>query len=278
MRLDRPIGIWLLLFPGLIGIVLASGGATSLNAHTLYVLLLFFVGAVLMRAAGCVVNDLWDSNLDKLVERTRTRPLAAGDISKKEAYVFLATLLLLSLFILLQLTKTAITLGVLVMPLIIAYPFMKRITWWPQAFLGITFNFSALMGWAAITNDVSTASFLLYVSCVFWTIGYDTIYAHQDKEDDIIAGIKSTALRFGAYSKYWVLFFYVLSFMSFLCALFILDTSLLSIVLAPLLLIHFLFQIYKWEPDCPNSSLKIFKSNLYAGLFMLYVSLLIRPF
>lgn len=244
-----------------------------MDTGTLYLFFLFLIGAVLMRGAGCVINDIWDQDLDKLVERTRTRPLAAGDVTRKQASLFLATLLLLSFIILLQLSFTAIVLGVLVLPLIVAYPFMKRITWWPQAFLGITFNFSALMGWAAVTNDISTTAILVYVSCLFWTIGYDTIYAHQDKEDDIIAGIKSTALKFGTYSKYWVSVFYILSFTCFFAALVSMKAGTLSLALAPLLLLHFLFQIYKWRPDCQSSSLKVFKSNLYAGLFMLYVSL-----
>jgi len=269
MRLDRPIGIWLLLIPGLWSLALASNGISHFNITTYYYITLFTIGSILMRGAGCIINDLWDRDLDKLVKRTKNRPIANGAISIKSAILFLATLLLTSLAILLQFNWLTIFLGLLVMPLIISYPLMKRITWWPQAFLGLTFNFSALMGWSAITGEITIPAFLLYIGGIFWTLGYDTIYAHQDKEDDAMAGIKSTALKFGNHSKLWVSIFYGLSITSIFCATFItkgLDPVSLLII-APAL--HFTWQIKTWEPDNQSSSLSIFKSNKATGLLIL---------
>lgn len=192
MRIDRPIGIWLLLIPGIWGIAAASPGFPSI-----YTCILFLIGSVLMRGAGCVINDLWDKDLDKKVERTANRPLASGAITEKNAKIFLATLLLLSFFILIQFNSTTIILGFASIPLIAMYPLMKRYTYWPQIMLGITFNMSVLMGYSAVTGETSSTAILLYLGAIFWTIGYDTIYAHQDKEDDALIGIKSTALKFG---------------------------------------------------------------------------------
>ncbi len=270
MRLDRPIGIWLLLIPSLWSIILASRDITF---QTYYYIFLFFIGSIIMRAAGCVINDIWDRDLDKLVERTKNRPLASGAISTKKAIMFLATLLLIAFAVLLQFNPTTIILGFLAIPLIISYPLMKRITWWPQAFLGLTFNFSALMGWSAVTGSISTPAILLYIGGVFWTLGYDTIYAHQDKDDDALAGIKSTALKFGKYSKLWVSIFYFISILFIMCANILVNNidiySLL--IIAPAL--HLVWQIKKWQPNSQSSSLYIFKSNQAAGILLL-ISLL----
>ncbi len=222
-----------------------------------------------MRGAGCVINDLWDRNLDKQVERTKNRPIASNKISVRNAAIFLATLLLLGLIILLQLNTATIILGFLVMPLIITYPFMKRITWWPQAFLGLTFNFSVLMGWSTITGNIGFPAILLYAGAIFWTLGYDTIYAHQDKNDDILAGIKSTALKFGQHSKLWISVFYTLSILLIFCASLSAKgfTPLSILVILPML--HFIWQIIKWNPDDQSSSLYIFRSNQVAGILIL---------
>ncbi len=268
MRLDRPIGIWLLLIPSLWGITLASNGSLNIKIITL-----FIIGAIIMRGAGCVVNDLWDRDLDRLVKRTKSRPIASGAISPKKATLFLATLLLISLVVLLQFNITTIILGFLAIPLIISYPLMKRITWWPQAFLGLTFNFSALMGWSAVAGEISAPTILLYIGGIFWTLGYDTIYAHQDKEDDAMAGIKSTALKFGKHSKSWVGLFYSLSILSIFCANVMVNGADPMSLLIALPVIHFIWQIKKWNANDQSSSLYIFKSNKIAGLLIL-ISLL----
>lgn len=222
-----------------------------------------------MRGAGCVVNDLWDRDLDKMVERTKSRPIASGEVSPLNGLVFMATLLLVGLFILLQFNKTTIILGMISIPLIISYPLMKRITWWPQAFLGLTFNFSALMGYCAITNDITTAVILLYIGGIFWTLGYDTIYAHQDKDDDLIAGVKSTALRFGKNSKIWVGLFYTLSISSILCAQEIEHGMSIKHTVSIIPIMHLTWQICVWKTNNKQSSLSIFKSNQITGLMIL---------
>jgi 4-hydroxybenzoate polyprenyltransferase len=191
-RLDRPIGTWLLFLPGLWG--LALGGAPWPDA---WLVALFGIGAVVMRGAGCVVNDLWDRDIDRRVARTAGRPLASGALSARQALAFLLLLLLIGLAILLQLTWAAILLGVASLVPIAIYPGMKRITWWPQAFLGVTFNWGVPMGYAAATGEVSAAALVLYAAAIFWTLGYDTIYAHQDREDDALVGVRSTARLFG---------------------------------------------------------------------------------
>lgn len=271
-RLDRPVGIWLLLLPGWWSIMLASGGIAGMGMREWSIFALFGIGAIVMRAAGCVINDLWDRDLDRQVERTRGRPLAAGTLTPKQGLVFLATLLLIGLIVLLQLNTTSIFLGFLTIPLIVLYPLMKRITWWPQAFLGLTFNFGALMGWSAVTGTLAAPAVLLYIAGIFWTIGYDTIYAHQDKEDDLMAGIKSTALKFGEKSRFWVAHFYGYALIFMLMAT-LYHTWEESIIAAVLLLLagggHMLWQLKTWRTDDPASALRIFKSNRDFGLIVL---------
>lgn len=269
-RLDRPIGIWLLLLPALWSIALA---APSLNA-AVKPALLFAIGAIIMRSAGCTVNDLWDRNLDRQVIRTKTRPLASGRISPRHAFFFLIALLLAGALILFQFNMLTILLGCLSLPLIAAYPLMKRITWWPQAFLGLTFNFGALMGWSAMTGQIGSPAVLLYVSGIFWTLAYDTIYAHQDMEDDALAGIKSTALKFGSHSKLWVIAFFMISL---ICA----GLSLLYINLqyVPFLIFagaHILWQLRTWDVHSVESALKTFKANKTYGMILLASIILAR--
>ncbi len=196
MRLDRPIGAWLLFLPALWAFALAAPGALE----GLRLTLLFGLGAVLMRGAGCVVNDLWDRDIDQRVERTRGRPLASGAVTPRQALVFLAGLLLVSLLILVQLNRAAILLGLLSLVPVVLYPLAKRVTNWPQAMLGLTFGWGAPMGLAAATGGVDAATALLYAATICWILGYDTIYAHQDREDDALVGIGSTALRFGEHT------------------------------------------------------------------------------
>jgi 4-hydroxybenzoate polyprenyltransferase len=200
-RVDRPIGTWLLLFPGWWSLALAAAPGQLPDG---YVMVLFAIGALVMRGAGCTINDIVDRDIDKQVARTATRPLASGALSLQQALVFLVLQLAVAFVILLQLEPLAIKLGVLSLLLVVAYPFMKRITWWPQAFLGLTFNWGALLGYAAVTNTLAWPPVLLYAAGFFWTLFYDTIYAHQDKEDDALIGVKSTARYFGDKTRSWL--------------------------------------------------------------------------
>jgi 4-hydroxybenzoate polyprenyltransferase len=205
MRLDKPTGIWLLYWPCAWSLTLASGGEARWG-----LLLLFLLGAVLMRAAGCIINDMTDRHLDAQVERTLDRPLASGAVSMREAYVLLGGLLTLSLAVALALGPHVVALAAVWLIPVALYPWTKRITWWPQAFLGLTFNAGALFGWLAVTGEVPIPAFLLYAGGFFWTLGYDTIYAHQDREDDARVGIKSTARRLGHATQPALALFYLL--------------------------------------------------------------------
>ncbi len=203
-RADKPIGAWLLLWPCWWSLALAAPGGWP-DAR---LLALFGIGAVVMRGAGCTVNDMVDRRIDARVARTRDRPLASGALSLVQAWGFLALLLVIGLVILLQFNRWAIALGAASLPLIALYPYMKRITDWPQAFLGLVFNWGALLGWTAATGALGWPAVALYAGCFAWTLGYDTIYAHQDKEDDAIVGVKSSALKLGAATRPWLFAFY----------------------------------------------------------------------
>jgi 4-hydroxybenzoate polyprenyltransferase len=205
-RLDRPIGTWLLLFPCWWGLALASQGWPDPAPA-----LAFAVGALVMRGAGCTFNDIVDRDIDARVERTRARPLPSGAVSLRSAIAFLVLQLLVAFAILLTFNRFTVALGIASLALVFTYPFMKRITWWPQAFLGLTFNWGALMGWSAATGGLGLPPLLLYAGAIAWTIGYDTIYAHQDKEDDALIGVRSTARLFAESSRFWIALFYALA-------------------------------------------------------------------
>jgi len=206
-RFDRPIGAWLLLFPCWWGQAMAEL-SIGRAYPSLWYLALFFAGAFLMRGAGCTYNDIVDRNYDASVARTAARPIPSGQVSVAEARVFLAVLCLAGLAILLQFNLFTIVLGAASLLLVAIYPFTKRFTYWPQLVLGLTFKWGALVGWAAVTGSLALAAIVLYAGCVLWTIGYDTIYAHQDKEDDLAIGLKSTALKFGDATQPWLVAFY----------------------------------------------------------------------
>ena len=263
-RLDRPIGTWLLLFPCWWSLALAAGGRPDL-----YLMALFGVGAVVMRGAGCTVNDILDRDIDGLVERTRGRPIPSGQISVKQALAFLVVQLSIGLAILLQLRPAAIALGVFSLLLVFTYPLMKRITWWPQAFLGITFNWGALLGWAAAVGAVDPPALMLYAAGIAWTLGYDTIYAHQDKEDDARIGVKSTALRLGAASRRWVAVFYAATALGFLLAGWQADLGWLFYPLWFAASAQLAWQVAAWRIDDPADCLVKFKSNRWFGWFYL---------
>jgi 4-hydroxybenzoate polyprenyltransferase len=280
MRLDRPIGTWLLLLPGWWSIVMAARGVTHMTLYHFYLMILFGVGAVIMRGAGCVVNDLWDRDLDRSVERTKNRPLASGQVSVKQALGFTAGLLFIGLLILVQLPMVAIILGVLSLVPVVLYPLAKRVTWYPQAVLGLTFNFGALIGAAAVTGVVPMSAALLYIGGFFWTMGYDTIYAHQDIVDDGIVGIKSTARKFGDQSRFYISGFYAVF------AVFIYVTGIISHVQAGFYIFwaaagfHLLWQVNDWNLDDQADCLRKFRSNRDFGFLILaaylfgYISLM----
>ncbi|MEQ8603024.1 MAG: 4-hydroxybenzoate octaprenyltransferase [Marivibrio sp.] len=209
-RLDRPIGTWLLLLPcwwGL-GFAIAAGGVEPAPIHLWYAVL-FAVGALVMRGAGCTWNDIVDRDIDGKVARTATRPIPSGAVSTKQALAFLVALCLIGLGVLVQFNMTAIWVGIAALALVCCYPFMKRITYFPQAWLGLTFNWGVNVAWTAVTGELHPLQLVLYAAGFFWTMGYDTIYAHQDKEDDALIGVKSTALKFGDGTRPWIAGFYL---------------------------------------------------------------------
>jgi len=291
-RFDRPAGIWLLMLPGWQGAALAAAMDGKLPDPLL--LLKIFIGAALMRAAGCAFNDIVDRDFDAKVARTAMRPVASGQISVRQAWGFIVACSLVSLLLLLSMTPLAVGLGVASLALVAGYPFMKRITWWPQAWLGLTFNWGALLGFAAATGSVSAygwlaaqvggvalvpaeqleigrltlAAVLLYASGIFWTLGYDTIYAIQDLEDDALAGIKSSTRRLGANVQKGVLVFYVLSFALALAAAWAGSLGPLFLPLAALFGMHLSRQAARIDVNDGPSALALFKSNNLAGLLL----------
>ncbi|ODT85326.1 4-hydroxybenzoate octaprenyltransferase [Phenylobacterium sp. SCN 70-31] len=266
-RFDRPAGIWLLMLPGWQGIALA--GAMQGRWPDPVLLLLFLLGAGLMRAAGCAYNDIVDRDIDAKVARTAARPVASGRITVKQAWAFTLGCCLASLAILLMLPPLCWLLGVLSLGLVAAYPFMKRITWWPQAWLGLTFNWGALMGFAAAADELSPSAALLYAGGVFWTLGYDTIYAIQDLEDDALAGVKSSARRLGAAAPGAVMAFYAVAaalaaMAGALAGLGPLFWAGLAVYAAHLLALQGL----RVKVDDPALALRLFRSNSLAGLIL----------
>lgn len=267
-RLDRPIGIWLLLLPALWGITLAWADGLGSGLYAAVLTVLFAIGAVAMRGAGCVINDLWDRKIDAQVERTKDRPLARGDVMTGDALIFLGILLMAGLVVLLLLGPTAIMLGMVVVPLIVLYPLAKRFTDWPQAVLGIVFNFGALMGWAAMADTVSWPAVLLYAAGIFWTLGYDTVYAHQDKEDDVLVGVRSTALLFAQNSRVFVSGFYAAAFLCIFLSMLACGVSAYSYAGLAGAAAHMAWQMLRWAPEDPQSSLTVFRSNRDFGLII----------
>ncbi len=280
-RFDRPIGIWLLFLPGAMGLafgfahpyIVTDGafahvliGADALEHFPFVKLALFFLGAMLMRAAGCAYNDFVDRDIDAQVERTRGRPIPSGQVSPKAALVFVAVCSLISLVILLQLGKLAILLGVASLALVAAYPFMKRITWWPQAWLGLTFNWGFLMGVATQTGTLSWAAAVFYAGLVFWTIGYDTIYALQDIEDDAMIGVKSSARALGRHTVSGVSIFYGLAILLTAVAGHMIGLTPLFYLCIFMVGAHLIYQTVRLKPDDTARCLALFKANRTTGL------------
>jgi 4-hydroxybenzoate polyprenyltransferase len=262
-RFDRPIGTWLLFWPCAWGVALAGG-----LPRDVYLLLLFGLGSIAMRGAGCVYNDIVDRDLDAQVARTRDRPLASGQVSVRAAWNWLFALCLVGLLVLVQLRPVAQGIALASLGLVAAYPFMKRITWWPQAWLGLTFNWGALVASAAVTSSLGAPALLLYAAGFFWTLGYDTIYALQDIEDDALAGIKSSARRLGGGLRGGVMLFYALALACLAAAFALVGAGGWAWAALGATGAHLGWQVATLRPDDPARALRLFRSNAVAGLIM----------
>ena len=271
-RLNKPIGFMLLFWPCSWGLAYAYLYNQNLNLF-IYYLILFFLGSVLMRSAGCIFNDIVDKDYDKKISRTKVRPIASGKITVKRSLIYVFILCLFAFLILLQFNFFTILLGMGSMLLAFSYPFMKRITYWPQLFLGITFNWGIIMAWTAINYDITVEILILYLSAIFWTLGYDTIYGAQDMYEDEIIGLKSTSLKFKKNIKLFVAFSYTASFL-LISYLFKNDLgmNLFSIILL-IFILSLIYQLFKFEEKKPIECLKMFKLNNFSG-FLLFLGIL----
>jgi len=266
-RLNKPIGFLLLFWPCVWGLTLAYYFSGETNLYLKHILL-FFLGSVLMRSAGCIFNDIVDRDLDKKVQRTRERPIASGKISVPKAFVYLVFLCLVALLILLQFNWLTIILGLSSMTLVFTYPFMKRITYWPQLFLGLTFNWGIIMGWTSLTNDISIEPIILYLSAIFWTLGYDTIYGLQDIHDDEIVGVKSTSIKFKNNVKVFVGICYSLFVLCILILGLLMEIDKYLLALSTFFILSLIYQIKIFKTDSPTSCLFSFKINNLTGLLV----------
>jgi 4-hydroxybenzoate polyprenyltransferase len=272
-RLDRPIGSWLLLMPCWWSAALAAGISHHLSRLPL-VVALFLVGAFVMRGAGCTWNDITDRDLDAKVERTRSRPIPAGQVSVPQALVFLVLQALIGLVVLLQFNRFAVVTGIASLAIVAVYPFMKRITWWPQVVLGLAFSWGALMGFAVILTRIDATALFLYAGSIAWVIGYDTVYAHQDAEDDALIGVKSTARLFGAHTRQALIVFYALAVVLIGVAMWLAGAGLPAWIGLAVFAAHLAWQIARLKIGDPALCLRIFKSNRDAGL-LLFAGLLV---
>ena len=268
-RLTKPIGYMLLFWPCSWGLALSYNYVNN-KIIFLYYLLLFFLGSVLMRSAGCIFNDIVDRDIDRKVERTKQRPLASGKINIKQAFFYILTLCLFSLIILLQFNLLTIFLGLSSMLLAFSYPFMKRITYWPQLFLGLTFNWGIIMGWTAITGSISYEIILLYLSAIFWTLGYDTIYGAQDIVDDEVIGVKSTSIKFKTNIKLFVSLCYLMSSTFLIISIYSKMNLIFSSILLALFILTLIYQIKIFDKNKPSTCLRAFKVNNLSGLILYF--------
>jgi 4-hydroxybenzoate polyprenyltransferase len=268
-RLDRPIGTWLLLLPCWWSMALATSAGPAPAWPSLLYILLFGLGAVVMRGAGCTWNDITDRDYDAKVARTADRPIPSGAVSVRGALAFLVLQLLVGLAILVSFNSFAIAVGAASLLLVFPYPFMKRITWWPQAWLGLTFNWGALVGWAAVAESLSPAPLLMYAAGFFWTLGYDTIYAHQDKEDDALVGVKSSARRLGERTRPFLFLFYGITVLLLGAAGWAAGMSWPYYAGLALAAAQLAWQAAAVDTDSPQDCLAKFKSNKWFGLILL---------
>ena len=272
-RYDRPIGSWLLLMPCWWSAALAAGVAHDVHSLPLTVLL-FFIGAFVMRGAGCTWNDITDRDLDAKVERTRSRPIPAGQVTVTQAVVFMVLQALIGLLVLLQFNRFAIMTGIASLVIVAIYPFMKRITWWPQVVLGLAFSYGALMGFAVTLERIDAAAIALYAGSIAWVIAYDTIYAHQDAEDDALIGVKSTARLFGARTHRALVIFYGLAVLLIGVAFALAGARWPAWIGLAAFALHLAWQVRRLDTSDPALCLRIFKSNRDAG-FILFASLVV---
>ena len=269
-RFDRPIGAWLLYWPGAWAVALAGGAFARWD-----LLLWLALGAVAMRGAGCVYNDIVDRDLDARVARTRERPLASGRLSLRLAWAFLLLLCLIGLIVLFQLNRTAQIVALASIAPVAAYPFMKRITWWPQAWLGIVFSWAGLVGWPAVTGGIAPPMLWLYAGAICWVIGYDTIYALQDVEDDALAGVKSSARALGRHARAGVGGFYALAILLWVVAIWTIRPDPLALAALLPAAGHFVWQVAGLRRDDPVDALRRFRANRFLGVLVFFACLVV---
>ena len=267
-RLKKPIGYLLLFWPCVWGLTLIYDFNGSLNIYFFYILL-FFLGSVLMRSAGCIVNDILDRKFDKKVSRTKNRPIASGKISVQTGFLYAFILCLLAFFVLINFNYFTIIIALASMPLAFTYPLMKRFTYWPQLFLGITFNYGLILGWTSISEQIDIAPIIFYLGAIFWTLGYDTIYGFQDIKDDEIIGVKSTSIKFKGTAKIFLILCYLSLISSLVVGGLIMNFDLIYFLFIAIPVIHlFFYQINNFNSKNPASCLRIFKSNNYLGIII----------
>ena len=273
-RLDRPIGYMLLFWPCLWGLTIAYNFDSELGKFYFYSLL-FLLGSMLMRSAGCIVNDIVDKNFDKKVERTKNRPIASGKVSVKSAIIYSFVLCGLAFLVLINFNKFTILMALLSMPLAFTYPLMKRFTYWPQLFLGITFNYGLVLAWISINNNIDLIPIIFYFGAIFWTLGYDTIYGYQDIKDDEIIGVKSTSIKFKNNPKKFISLCYIFFFLSLILVGFLMNFKILFFISLIITFFHLgFYQIKNLDVSNPNKCLIKFKSNNLLGLIV-FINILI---
>ena len=269
-RLNKPIGFMLLFWPCLWGLTLALNQTKEFGLFIKYIIL-FFLGSVLMRSAGCIFNDITDKDFDKKVDRTKNRPIPSGRISTQESFVYIILLCLVAFIILIQFNFLTIILGLLSIPLAFSYPYMKRLTYWPQLFLGLTFNWGILLGWTALKGEISLEPILLYIAAIFWTLGYDTIYGFQDINDDEIIGVKSTSIKFKENYKLFIGLCYFISILFLIILGFLEGNKIYYFTFLIFPVMHLFYQMTRLDITNANNCLTIFKSNNFFGFLVFLV-------
>ena len=272
-RLKRPIGYMLLFWPCAWGLTLAYNFSNNLNNYFFY-LSLFFLGSVLMRSAGCIVNDILDKEFDKKVERTKNRPIASHKVSVKLAIFYTIILCSLAFLVLINFNRLTMILALVSMPLAFTYPLMKRFTYWPQLFLGITFNYGLILGWTSVADQINIIPIIFYLGAIFWTLGFDTIYGYQDIKDDEIIGVKSTSIKFKKNPNFFLILCYLVFTASLILMGILMGFNVIFYFFMTIPILNlFYYQIYNFKIDNPANSLKIFKSNNLLGL-LVFISIL----
>ena len=275
-RLQKPIGFMLLFWPCAWGLTLAYDFSKNITNY-IYYLILFFLGAVLMRSAGCIVNDILDKEFDAKVLRTQNRPIASGKVSITQGVLYSIVLCFLALIVLLNFNLITIILALASMPFAFTYPLMKRFTYWPQLFLGITFNYGLILGWTAVNGEIEIVTIIFYIGAIFWTLGYDTIYGYQDIKDDEIIGLKSTSIKFKGSAKKFIVICYALLLILFIAGGYYMKFSYIYYLLSIIALLHlYFYQIKFFDSKNPSSCLKAFRNNNFFGLIIFLNILIVK--